>query len=460
MISMELLQKLTNAYVMYEIATFGVDPREKLEGTTMRIRKNEGYKFDVIASWKEQIEKIHQGEISYVDAVLQALPGVNLVHYRQENSIKEKLRVQGSEEFESALCDLFEGNEDSVAFEEIVSAIGGNYDVVGFLFFLKDPNHYMPIRSDMFEERLRLLGVDAHLGHNCTWESYHQYNDWINEIYQYLRANLNSTVQPIDAHSFLWVVPGLSKYMDSDMQVVEHKKFGKGVVVGFDRDLIKVKFGRETRSFDKQDCFDRGILRFIPTEISIYVEDEDESEQKPEKAQAPKQEKQILRLDKDTIEANDELDKQLLRDLNVAAEDAQEDALSTASYSGEMKPRPEPVERRGRSVYSRSPAVAGRALAIAKYKCEICADHPTFIRRNNGKPYTEPHHLVPMAYQELYGASLDREENIVSLCSNCHNEIHYGKDAAKLVETLYNARKDLLKSITINITLSELQQMY
>ena len=41
--------------------------------------------------------------------------------------------------------------------------------------------------------------------------------------------------------------------MDSDTQVVEHKKFGKGVIVGFDRDLIKVKFGKETRSFEKQD---------------------------------------------------------------------------------------------------------------------------------------------------------------------------------------------------------------
>ena len=93
------------------------------------------------------------------------------------------MRVQGSDEFESALRDLFEGNEDSVAFEEIASAVGRNYDVLGFLFFLKNPDQYMPIRSDMFEDRLRLLGVDAHLSHNCTWESYQQYNGWINEIY-------------------------------------------------------------------------------------------------------------------------------------------------------------------------------------------------------------------------------------------------------------------------------------
>ena len=67
--------------------------------------------------------------------------------------------------------------------------------------------------------------------------------------------------------------------------------------------------------------------------------------------------------------------------------------------------------------------------------------------------------MVPMAYQGLFDASLD-QENIVSLCSNCHNEIHYGKDSAMLVEALYNARKKLLEAVGIDITLSELQQMY
>ena len=144
---------------------------------------------------------------------------------------------------------------------------------------------------------------------------------------------MNSAVQPIDAHSFLWIVPGLSKYMDSDTQVVEHKKFGKGVVVGFDRDLIKVKFGKDTRSFEKQDCFDRGILRLVPTQISIYDEDErmNESERISENANTRKPEKQIPHLDKDTLNANDELDNQLIHDLDANTDDAQESAFSSAS---------------------------------------------------------------------------------------------------------------------------------
>lgn len=74
--------------------------------------------------------------------------------------------------------------------------------------------------------------------------------------------------------------------------------------------------------------------------------------------------------------------------------------------------------------------------------------------------YTEPHHLVPMSYSEKFEVSLDREENIVSLCSNCHNQLHYGEGFEVLLETLYNERKDYLKNIGIEITFEELLEMY
>ena len=57
-----------------------------------------------------------------------------------------------------------------------------------------------------------------------------------------------------------------------------------------------------------------------------------------------------------------------------------------------------------------------------------------------------------MAFSEQFNVSLDVEENIVSLCSNCHNQIHYGADADKLIEKLYEERKDALASVGIIIT--------
>lgn len=108
----------------------------------------------------------------------------------------------------------------------------------------------------------------------------------------------------------------------------------------------------------------------------------------------------------------------------------------------------------------RSRKIAENALILAEFKCEIDNEHFTFIRKNQNVPYTEAHHLVPLAYSECFSYSLDVEENIVSLCSTCHNQIHYGKDAELLIRKLYASRKELLREAGIILTERELLEMY
>ena len=129
-------------------------------------------------------------------------------------------------------------------------------------------------------------------------------------------------------------------------------------------------------------------------------------------------------------------------------------------YQGKPLPVPEPKQVNGRIVYPRNRQTAVNALAHAGYVCEIDAKHPTFIRKHSGKPYTEPHHLIPMAQQDRFPVSLDVEENIVSLCSNCHKHIHYGKGADELLKKLYEKRKEALRSVGIEVTEEELISFY
>ena len=110
--------------------------------------------------------------------------------------------------------------------------------------------------------------------------------------------------------------------------------------------------------------------------------------------------------------------------------------------------------------YPRDNKRSVKALYKSNFKCEINNNHNTFIRKSDGTPYMEPHHLIPIAYQDNFENSLDVEENIVSLCSNCHNEIHYGKNRMELIEYLYNKRKDFLKEKGIYITLEKLKEYY
>ena len=130
------------------------------------------------------------------------------------------------------------------------------------------------------------------------------------------------------------------------------------------------------------------------------------------------------------------------------------------SYSGTPQEKTALINVNGRQTYRRDRKVALNALMVAENKCEIDRSHPTFIRKNSNLPYSEPHHLVPVAFHEMFSFSLDIEENIISLCSNCHNQLHYGKDIKALLASIYETRKELLRSAGIEVSLQELFKMY
>lgn len=101
------------------------------------------------------------------------------------------------------------------------------------------------------------------------------------------------------------------------------------------------------------------------------------------------------------------------------------------------------------------------ALNKANYKCEYDPSDLTF-ERPNGTQYTEPHHLIPICYCDEFEFSLDDPANIVSLCSHHHNQIHYGKDDDKirLLEKLWNDRKEQLKKRNIYVEFEKLLDYY
>ena len=59
-----------------------------------------------------------------------------------------------------------------------------------------------------------------------------------------------------------------------------------------------------------------------------------------------------------------------------------------------------------------------------------------------------------------FTVSLDVENNIISLCSNCHNRLHYGKDIDEILCSLYENRKEVLIKAGIEITYDELKKLY
>lgn len=130
----------------------------------------------------------------------------------------------------------------------------------------------------------------------------------------------------------------------------------------------------------------------------------------------------------------------------------------------EYSNHPEPAKSSHESIavhYPRSKTVSRNALKMAEYKCEVDPEHKLFIRKNSDVNYTEPHHLVPLsAYTDFPNINLDREQNVVSLCSNCHNQLHYGKDIEEMLFDLYIKRKDLLITVGIDVSFEQLKDYY
>ena len=133
----------------------------------------------------------------------------------------------------------------------------------------------------------------------------------------------------------------------------------------------------------------------------------------------------------------------------------------TFEYTKEVVKKQEPkISFHGVLIYKRERKRANNAIIHSKHQCEIDAKHISFKRKNDGFPYMEAHHLIPMSKQDLFEYSLDVEENIVSLCSQCHREIHHGENADALIKKLYNDRKKLLKNKKIGVSLDELLSYY
>lgn len=104
--------------------------------------------------------------------------------------------------------DFYRGEPDyGNAFEELRALVGSRYDLLAYLFFLRDADRFMPIGSQTFDRAFDALGIGVRTAWRCSWENYEEYTGALREI----RAALTeiaglSDVRLVDAHSFCWLL--------------------------------------------------------------------------------------------------------------------------------------------------------------------------------------------------------------------------------------------------------------
>jgi 5-methylcytosine-specific restriction protein A len=116
---------------------------------------------------------------------------------------------------------------------------------------------------------------------------------------------------------------------------------------------------------------------------------------------------------------------------------------------------------------NKKPWVSKKALLKANFTCEFDSNHKTFVTEK-GNPYMEGHHLIRCTIKigteiwEKYKRNIDTESNIVSLCPNCHRQVHFGNKDKKItiLERLYNKKRIELENNGIYVTFEKLKKLY
>ena len=139
--------------------------------------------------------------------------------------------------------------------------------------------------------------------------------------------------------------------------------------------------------------------------------------------------------------------------------DDNEPEESQVKEKTEVKPK---LEENSRTRYVIDRRIKETVFKNSDYKCFFDKSHKTFFRIN-GTQFMEGHHIVPMrAQKDFKNVNIDRVENILCICPNCHRKIHLSLEDEKkqLLRKVYEAKKKDLSTAKLNISFNDLYKRY
>lgn len=188
------------------------------------IEKHENYKYEIIEDAKNQLllktwKENDIGSGTILKNVKNAInvKSNNLIDWRKKDDFK---KLKANRENEKFLYDFFKSKiKDETAFDNFVE-IGFSYQLIAYLFFIKNHQKYMPISQEKFDEIFSSINVDFKTSHNCSWENYLEYNEII-KLFRKQLSQRYKTASLLDAHSFLWIY---GFQLDEPKEIPEQKE--------------------------------------------------------------------------------------------------------------------------------------------------------------------------------------------------------------------------------------------
>lgn len=109
---------------------------------------------------------------------------------------------------EAVLYNLLRNEgEDEAVFLACAQELGAIYPLVTYLWFLRDPTRFVPVRPKGLQIGLKKIGIDLKLVQKCSWPNYTELLETLNDLRPMIADVLGlESVSLMEAHSFVWVV--------------------------------------------------------------------------------------------------------------------------------------------------------------------------------------------------------------------------------------------------------------
>lgn len=125
----------------------------------------------------------------------------NLIDWRKKDNFN---KLKATNINEKLFFDFFKSKiKNDIAFEKF-EEINFSYQLIAYLFFIKNPQKFLPISQERFDKIFHALNINFKTSHNCSWENYSEYNNIIKSFKTYLSKQFQG-IELLDAHSFLWI---------------------------------------------------------------------------------------------------------------------------------------------------------------------------------------------------------------------------------------------------------------
>lgn len=116
-------------------------------------------------------------------------------------------KFKPSKTYEQLLFDFYKskGVKNQFVFDELLK-YGHPYNLVAYLFFIKDNKSFLPISQQRFDKIFEEIGLpNFKTSGNASWDNYLTFNSTIKQVQTFLKAK-DSNTSLLDAHSFLWII--------------------------------------------------------------------------------------------------------------------------------------------------------------------------------------------------------------------------------------------------------------